>query len=101
MSGTKEQVEIQSYLGSERTYWHGNSVRVGLPIDMVEKLKIERGKGKFIHGSGEKKRFLFFETDKGFLLKVVDQETEEKLKGVLKFADFSKISDEDLKLIFG
>jgi hypothetical protein len=101
MPGTKEQVEIKSYLGSERTYWHGNSVRVGLPIDMVERLEIKRGTGKFIHASGEKKRFLFFETDKGYLLKVVDKETEEKLKGVLQFADFSKISDKDLKLIFG
>lgn len=93
-------MEIKSFLGSERAYWHGNSLRVALPAELAEKLNLTRGKAKLFANSGQKKRFLFFETDKGILLKVVDPAVETKLKDVLQFADFANISDDDLKSIF-
>jgi hypothetical protein len=95
------RVEVKCFLGSERAYWHGNSLRVGFPIELVEKLNLTRRKGKLFMDSGEKRRFLFFETDKGILLKIVDEATERKLKDTLGLMDISKLSDEDLKLIFG
>jgi len=78
------EVQLIRYLGSERSYWHGNSCRVALPISLVEKLNIRRAKGKLFHDSGEKREFLFFETDKGILLKMVDEKTDEKLKEIAK-----------------
>jgi hypothetical protein len=95
------RVEIKSYLGSERAYWHGNSLRVAFPVDLVEKLGLTRRKGKLFLDAGEKRKFLFFETDKGILLKVVDESTERKLKDALGFMDISHLSDEDLKRVFG
>jgi hypothetical protein len=95
------KVQVKSYLGSERAYWHGNSLRVALPIDLVEKLGLTRRRDKLFLDAGEKKIFLFFETDKGILLKIVDEETEKRLKDVLGFMDLSKLSDDDLKAIFG
>ena len=97
---TKEKelkVCVKSFLGSERAYWHGNSLRIAIPIELVEKLGLTRDKFSL---DTEKKRFLFFETDKGILIKVVDKEVEKKLVDVLGFINFSKLSDEDLKLIF-
>jgi len=95
------KVEVKSFLGSERAYWHGNSLRVGFPVELVEKLNLTRRKGKLFLDSGEKKKFLFFETNKGILLKVIDEATERKLTDILGFMNISKLSDKDLKLIFG
>jgi hypothetical protein len=101
MSDVKElKLKITSFLGSERAYWQGNSLRVALPVELTEKLNLTRGKSKLFSNSGEKRKFLFFETDKGILLKVVDPAVETKLKDVLQFADFANISDDDLKSIF-
>jgi hypothetical protein len=82
--GKKFEVQYKSYLGSERTYWHGNSCRVALPSAMVEKLNIRRGKGKLLLDAGERKELLFFETDKGILLKMVDEKTGKKLKDIVE-----------------
>lgn len=97
----KLEIQIKSFLGSERAYWHGNSLRVPLPIELIEKLNITRRKGRIFKDPGEKMRFLFFETDKGILLKVVDEETEKRLKDILQFVDPSSLTDNDLKLLFG
>ena len=94
-------VKVRSFLGSERAYWHGNSLRVPLPIELVEKLNLTRRTGKLFLDSGGKKKFLFFETDKGILLRIVDEEAEKKLREMLGFVDLSKLSDEDLKIVFG
>lgn len=92
------KVQVKSFLGSQRAYWHGNSLRVALPIALTQKLDLSRGK---VLSRRNLPKFLFFETDKGILVRLVDQETEEKLKNLLGFIDFSQLSDEDLKLIFG
>jgi len=92
------KIQIQSYLGSERAYWQGNSLRVTLPAGLLEKLGVSRVRSFLAR---DRPRFLFFETDKGLLLKVVDEETEKKLKDVIGFIDLSKLTDNDLKLIFG
>jgi len=95
------KIQIKRFLGSQRAYWHGNSLRVALPPDLVENLGMTRRQGKYLKYLGDKKIFLFFETDKGILIKVVDKEVDRKLKEVFGFIDVSKLSDEDLKVIFG
>lgn len=95
------KVQIKRFLGSGQTYWHGNSPRVVLPPELVELLGMKRGQGKYVTKKGDRRIFLFFETNKGILVKVVDKEVDKKLKEVFGFIDASKLSDEDLKLIFG
>jgi len=92
------KVQVKSFLGSERVYWQGNSLRVALPIALIEKLGLVRSKVLF---RGNLPKFLFFETDKGVLVRLVDKATEEKIKSIVGFMDVSELSDEDFMLVFG
>jgi len=101
MSSVKEvKVQIKSFLGSGSAYWHGKSLRIVLPRELVNKLNLMRTRTNILFDL-QNMKFLFFETDKGILLKIVDKETEEKLKNVIQFASLSELSEEDLKTIFG
>lgn len=86
------KVQIKGFLGSERAYKRGGSMAVSLPIELIEKYNLR--------SLFEKRKFLFFETNKGFLVKPIDQKVEKKLANTLKFVDISKLTDEDLKALF-
>jgi len=102
MSEESKEYKIKGnkFLGSSRNYWHGNSTRIALPADAVEELNLKRGTGKIFKGKGEVKQFLVFDTDKGILFKPIDNQTEKKLKDVFQFNNISKLSEEDLKVLF-
>lgn len=61
-------------------------MRLPLPIELVEKLQLRRGAARFLKASEANKRFLFYETDRGILIRPVDQEMEEKLGNLVGFA---------------
>ena len=86
-------VRIKGFLGSERAYKRGGSMAVSLPIELIEKYNLRN-----LFAS---RKLLFFDTDKGFLVKPIDKKTEKKLASVLKFVDISKLTDDDLKVLFG
>lgn len=86
-------IRIKGFLGSERAYRRGGSMAISLPIELIERYNLRSLLGK--------RKFLFFETDKGILVKPLDKDTEKKLGSVLKFVDVSKLTDDDLKSLFG
>jgi len=96
------EVELKEYLGTAKAYWQGNSLRIALPNEIVDKYGIVR-KGKSIFGGFEEKekKFLFFDTDKGIMIKVLDKEAEKKLLGVFGALDLTQLKDEDFKILFG
>jgi hypothetical protein len=91
------KIRIKKFLGSSNTYWQGNSSRIALPIDLVDILNLKRRSGGIFKENGESQRFLFFETDKGILLKIIDKDMEEKMKGVISL---TALSEDDLKKLF-
>lgn len=93
------KMEIVSYLGTSRIIWQGNSCRIPIPPEMADKFNLLRGKGKYSAGRNYSPMFLFFNTDKGVLMKIVDKETEDKLKGMFAFIDFDNLNEEEIKAI--
>lgn len=97
----KIEVEITDYLGTEKAYWHGNSLRIALPNDVVDAYKIFRERGNIdMNSSSEVKRakFAFYQTDKGILVCFLDDVMKQKFKDALSFS--GDISDEDLQFLF-
>jgi hypothetical protein len=80
----KIEIEIKGYLGSQTTHWQGGAVGIFLPVGVAEKLGLKKVKGAFITDSGKKKQLLFYETDKGILIKVVDDKTDKRLREIIE-----------------
>jgi len=95
------RIEIRRFLGSAKTFWQGNALRLGIPSEVAEQLDLKRGTGALFKPAGNTEKFLFFDTNLGILLKPIDKETDEKLKNILGFSDISGLTDEDLKVLFG
>lgn len=102
MSDNSVELEIQitKFLGSAKTHWQGHAVKITLPADVVEKLRLKRSTGTIIKDRGDTVQLLFFDTSKGILLKAIDNKTEKQLKDMFRFNDISELSEEDLKLLF-
>jgi len=101
VSSRELKIHIESFLGSSKIYWQGNSPRIAFPSDAAEKLDLKRRKGLLFDEEGATEKFLFFYTDAGILIKPIDKKTEKYLTEILGFTDISKISDDDLKFLFG
>lgn len=96
----KREIELIDFLGTGKTYWHGNSLRAALPDEIVDIFKIVRERGFAEKGDQEVKRakFAFYLTNKGILMSYIDDDMNKKFRDALSFT--GEISDKDIRFLF-
>ncbi len=92
---TNVKIKVNGILGMASPFYQGGSLRLTLPKQVVKKYKLSEkiGKGFF--------SLIFLEAENGiFVLPLEKVVRPDNIRDALKFIDLSKITDEDLQLLF-